>query len=425
MRVTTNPGLVFSLSATPVGNDLSELYNLITLLRPGLLSTEARFRREYGQATSLDDPARRERLRALLSDVMIRNTRAHIDLKLPRRLAATIRVEPDESERDVLNAVDEVIRARYAGAPGTKRLGLMTLQMQAGSSLAALRRGLAHYEQEGDPALSGLLDRLDRGSDGRRRADGSRGEQGAEDSASAPEGRRAQHANGASGADGAPGLGDVHGVDGAKVRALIDLLGRSSEKAIVFSRYLATIDSIERALAAAGVRVAVYHGRLTAAEKDAAVADFEHEARVLLATDIGGEGRNLQFCRTIINFDLPWNPVTIEQRVGRVHRIGQTRDVYVFNLCLAGSVEERILQVLHDKINPFELVAGEMEMILGRLDEDQDFAALVMDLWTGGTTPEERERAFAALGERLSVAKTDYLKTQSVDRALFGEDYEA
>ena len=65
------------------------------------------------------------------------------------------------------------------------------------------------------------------------------------------------------------------------------------------------------------------------------------------------------------------------------------------------------------------------ENILGRLGEDQDFAAIVMDLWTSGTTPDERARAFAALGERLSVAKTDYQKTQSLDRALFGEDYEA
>ncbi|MEK6630248.1 MAG: SNF2-related protein, partial [Acidobacteriota bacterium] len=368
------------LSATPVGNDLSELYNLITLLRPGLLSTEARFRREYGHVARLEDPARRERLRALLSEVMIRNTRAHIDLKLPRRLAATMRVEPDPSERDVLEAVNDFIRARYAAAPHTQRLGLMTLQMQAGSSLAALRRGLAHHEREGDAALSGLLNRLGHGS---------------------------------------------NGSDGAKTRALVDLLGPSSEKAIVFSRYLATIDALERALTTAGVRVAVFHGQLTAAQKDAAIADFEREARVLLASDIGGEGRNLQFCRTIVNFDLPWNPVAIEQRVGRVHRIGQTRDVYVFNLCLAGSVEERILQVLHDKINLFELVAGEMEMILGRLDEDQDFAAVVMDLWTSGTTPDERARAFASLADRLSVAKADYLKTQSLDRALFGEDYEA
>ncbi len=368
------------LSATPVGNDLGELYNLITLLRPGLLSTEARFRRTYGRVADLEDPARREKLRALLSEVMIRNTRAHIDLKLPRRFAATIRVAPDAAERAALDAVEDFILERYASAPHVRRFGLMTLQMQAGSSLEALRRGLAHHALDGDPALRALRARVGH---------------------------------------------DVPSPAGAKTRALLDLLARSSDKVIVFSRYLATIGALARALAEAGVRVAVFHGQLTAAQKDAAIAAFEDEAAVLLTSEIGGEGRNLQFCRTVVNFDLPWNPVAIEQRVGRVHRIGQTRDVYVFNLCLVGSVEERMLEVLHDKINLFELVAGEMEMILGRLDDDQGFAATIMDLWAAGTTSDARARGFAALGDRLSQAKDDYLKKQSLDRALFGEDYEA
>ena len=90
---------------------------------------------------------------------------------------------------------------------------------------------------------------------------------------------------------------------------------------------------------------------------------------MLLSTGAGGEGRNLQFADTVVNFDLPWNPMRIEQRVGRVHRIGQTEDVFVFNFCQAGTVEEQLLRVLHDKINMFELVVGEMDAILGTLDE--------------------------------------------------------
>ena len=118
-----------------------------------------------------------------------------------------------------------------------------------------------------------------------------------------------------------------------------------------------------------GVRYALFSGDLSRADKDAAIARFRDEADVLLSTGAGGEGRNLQFADTVINFDLPWNPMRLEQRVGRVHRIGQEHDVFIFNFCQAGTVEEHLLRVLHDKINMFELVVGEMDAILGSLDE--------------------------------------------------------
>jgi superfamily II DNA/RNA helicase len=168
----------------------------------------------------------------------------------------------------------------------------------------------------------------------------------------------------------------------------------------------------------------VFHGGLSAVEKEAAITEFQEEAEILLSSELGGEGRNLQFCRTVINYDLPWNPMAIEQRVGRVHRIGQTREVYVFNFCLAGSVEERILRILHDKINLFELVAGEIEMILGHLDDEQDFAGAVMDAWARGRTPDDETRAFDTLSARLIEAQASYQRTRDLDGALFSADYE-
>jgi SNF2 family DNA or RNA helicase len=210
----------------------------------------------------------------------------------------------------------------------------------------------------------------------------------------------------------------------AKPRVLVDLLQRSRDKAIVFTQFVPTLDEVRAALETAGLDAVTFHGGLSGAEKDRSIAAFASDARVLVSTDVGAEGRNLQFCRTVINYDLPWNPAAIEQRVGRVHRIGQTRDVYVFNLCLRGSIEEQILRILHEKINLFELVAGEMEMILGELDDEQDFAGVVMDLWVSSATADERERAFAALGERLTAARQRYRDTRALDQAVFREDYE-
>ena len=374
------------LSATPVGNDLSELYNLILLLRPGLLQTEAHFRREYGQTSALEHAGRREKLRTLLREVMLRNTRAHIDLKLPRRLAATLVVRPGAAEAEMLARLTAVIRERYGTASAADRWRLTTLQMQAGSSPAALRFGL------------------------RERADSSTGPGAGDD-------RLSDFARVAA------ALSEV-GVS-AKATALVELARRSDEKKIVFTRFRATLDELERVLVEAGFRVAVFHGGLTTHEKEAAIAAFQGDAEMLLSSEIGGEGRNLQFCRTVVNYDLPWNPMVIEQRVGRVHRIGQAREVYVFNFCLAGSIEERILRLLHDKINLFELIVGEIEMILGHLDHDQDFASVVMDAWARSQTPGEEDDAFEQLSATILRAKAQYQQTREIDRALFSQDYEA
>jgi superfamily II DNA/RNA helicase len=138
----------------------------------------------------------------------------------------------------------------------------------------------------------------------------------------------------------------------------------------------------------------------------------------------GGEGRNLQFADTVVNFDLPWNPMQIEQRIGRVHRIGQNRDVFVFNFCQQGTVEEQLLRVLHDKINMFELVVGEMDAILGTLDDSRDFAEIVMELWISGRESGQLERSFEELATRRLDAKKRHVNVQQLDEALFAHDFE-
>ncbi len=126
-----------------------------------------------------------------------------------------------------------------------------------------------------------------------------------------------------------------------------------------------------------------------------------------------------------MNYDLPWNPMKIEQRIGRIHRIGQTQDVFIFNFCIKDSIEEYILRVLHDKINMFELVVGEIESILGNLNDDFDFSETVISLWLKNQSQDELDTAFKGLADNLLEAKNQYQEISELDEPIFGEDFEA
>ena len=116
--------------------------------------------------------------------------------------------------------------------------------------------------------------------------------------------------------------------------------------------------------------VICFHGGQGADERDRALRRFAAEPRgVLLSTESGGVGLNLQFCHHVINYDLPWNPMRVEQRIGRVHRLGQSHDVFIYNLFAERTVEEYLLRLLDDKINLFRQVVGELDVILRRLEK--------------------------------------------------------
>ena len=188
------------------------------------------------------------------------------------------------------------------------------------------------------------------------------------------------------------GLLDVYpDVQETKVGKLIDALGtlwrqNPDEKVVVFATYLGTVDllgnEIEHAYPGQGVVVlrGGDHGRKLAAERR-----FRHKdgPRVLVCTAAGREGINLQFAKILFNFDLPWNPMDIEQRIGRIHRYGQNYTAQVYNLVLSDTIEGRIFLLLNDKLL-------EIAKTLGKVDEDDNIAE---DL---------RSQVLGQLSERLS-----------------------
>jgi SNF2 family DNA or RNA helicase len=207
----------------------------------------------------------------------------------------------------------------------------------------------------------------------------------------------------------------------AKAEALIRLLKEIPDKVVVFTCFRATERFISDLLQGEGLNVAQLHGGMRRAEKEEQVQAFAGSARILVSTETGSEGRNLQqFCHVIINYDLPWNPMLIEQRIGRVHRIGQTKDVFIYNLSAAGTIEAQILELLDAKINMFQLVVGELDMILGNLREKRDFEDIIMDIWAGITDEASLQNQMEDLGNRLFTAKEQYLSVKQLDEKLLG-----
>lgn len=137
--------------------------------------------------------------------------------------------------------------------------------------------------------------------------------------------------------------------------------------------------------------------------KQAIVEQFQHEAKILIATDVASEGLNLQFCDTVINYDLPWNPMKIEQRIGRCHRYGQVRDVWVYNLLnTENEADKRVYDILETKFNLFKGVFGASDEALGLLESGSNFEKKVLDIYEHCKTASEFKREFDSLEREIS-----------------------
>jgi SNF2 family DNA or RNA helicase len=369
------------LTATPVENRIDDLYHLVSLVRPGHLGTIGDFRRRHGSppepttapagsGATTPHVAALGDLRRSMRDVMVRHRRSEVSLMLPRRLAETLPVQPSPAEADLYGQIAERVRSEGRQTGAGRSMALRTVLRLAGSSLKA---------------AAPTLDRM-----------------GWSDQAEA-----------------ARALSSC-----AKTTALKTLLQRyaaSGEKVIVFTSFRETLAQLLAAARALDVPVAEYHGGLDRRGKDAAISSFEHDVNALVSTESAGEGRNLQFCHAMINFDLPWNPMQIEQRLGRIHRIGQTHDVVLTNLVSRGTIEDHILEVLHTKLNLFELVVGELDMVLGRVGEEFMFEDAVFDAHVSSINDAEMRDRLENLGTTLVQARAEYAESRDWTDDLVAE----
>ncbi len=154
----------------------------------------------------------------------------------------------------------------------------------------------------------------------------------------------------------------------SKAEKALALIQEIDDKVLIFTEYRATQFYLQWFFQQNGISSVPFRGGFKRGKKDWMKQLFQTRAQVMIATEAGGEGLNLQFCHNIINFDLPWNPMRLEQRIGRVHRFGQEHDVRIINFATRNTVEEHVMRILYDKIELFEKVVGELDDILMRLE---------------------------------------------------------
>lgn len=378
---TLNSKYLLLLTATPVQNDLRELYNLVNLLRPGTLGTYRSFRRRFMVRGDKRLPKNTSELSQLLAGVMIRTTRSRTNIKFPRRTVHIVPFRLTGSERSLYDGVTEFVRDRFTDNDRSQFLKWhfisMVLQKEIGSSTPAalhtLRRAVKDNRYKSHREELQRLCRLGEAVD--------------------------RH---------------------AKLEGLLDLLPRVENKAIIFTQFKSTMQFLARRLGEAGYSTTIFHGGMPTTEKDAAIERFRNESKILVSTEAGGEGRNLHFCQTVINYDLPWNPMKVEQRIGRVHRLGQTGDISIFNFSTENTVESHVLEILHRKIGMFELVIGEMDMILGDFSDKQSFESAVFQIWAAANGRRDLEKRFRELGDHLAVSRRRYESIKEMDEEIFG-----
>ncbi len=363
------------LSATPVHNDLTELYSLVTILKPGLLGTIRSFKRHFVASQDARHPKNEQHLKTLLSRVMVRNRRSDVNITFPSRQSAIYHLTLTDKERELYDAVSDYIRHEFKQETQHKYhlLSLTTLQKELCSSSAAVRATLEkmaereQYPEQTKARLRSFLALSD----------------------------------------------EIH--ENRKIQALLEILDTYPGKFLVFTEFLHTMNAITDQLDERGISYQVFHGGLNFVQRRDAMRHFRHGARVLISTQTGGEGFNLQFCHQLVNYDLPWNPMMVEQRIGRLHRLGQQEDVSIFNLSIEHTIEAHVLDLLARKIKMFELVVGELDLILGEMEDKKTFEHTIQEIVRSSQNEEDMQQRFERLGNKLEHARKEFEKFKEAE----------
>jgi SNF2 family DNA or RNA helicase len=375
----------FFATATPIQNEISDLYNIVNLIRPGLLGTRSEFESRYVADDEGTQIKNGDHLQRKLNRVMIRNRREETDIDFTNREVRTRALDPSTAELNLYERVTNYVRSNYA-SEDAKHLVLLLLQKEVVSSPSA---------------VMGTIEKWLRG----------------EGEATITEEEKEQLTDIKTAADRI--------AETTKQQRLHDIVETVHEhldmtRLVVFTQFRPTQQEIKNSVRQLDQPVHTVNGDLSSGEKESVVSEFEREGGVLVATDSISEGRNLQFCNVMVNYDLPWNPMKVEQRIGRIDRIGQEREVHVFNLVLEGTVEEHVLDKLYDKINLFTQSIGGLREILSRMEQSgTNFEQEVFERLRDADDTVELENNFEEMAVDLEKNKEAAKKMSDFNKGVF------
>lgn len=187
-----------------------------------------------------------------------------------------------------------------------------------------------------------------------------------------------------------------------------------NEKILIFTEYFDTLDYLEQKVTAWGYSVSVIHGKMPHERRIEAQETFRNETQLLLATEAAGEGINLQFCHLMINYDLPWNPNRLEQRMGRIHRYGQQREVHVINLVASDTREGAVFTRLFEKLETIRTQLGRDRVydVIGELFPQRNLAQLVRE---AAASTRDHVQLLEEIDTTLDSEQLDFFKNFNED----------
>ena len=395
------------LTATPFRGKLEELFYLMHLVDPNILGPYHTFVNDYILGSKSD-------LKEKISKVLLRRRKIEVG-GFTKRFAKTVKIELSELERIFYDETTEYVRREYNLAMNTKNRAIsfvmIVFQKLLDSSISALMNALSKRKF----LIESKLHRFKKKNLVLDEWDLDETENVEEFISDLEESSYIELQNirrELLSLNRLIHLGKQIQEDKKSQKlkeTLLRLKKEGSEKFIIFTQFRSTQDYLYDFLKE--FHVVLFHGSLTADQKEEAIALFKNKAEILICTEAGGEGRNLQFANILFNYDLPWSPLKIEQRIGRIHRFGQKKDVYIFNFASKDTVAERILEVLNTKIKLFEESIGASDALLGTIEDELDFNSSFMRFVTGSKTQEEIEQE---LDNRIKLAEIGFTKLNSL-----------